>query len=87
MSQLKQNSFAYSAIAPIRTRNALPHITIQCPVYKESLSGVISKTVDSVTKAMHRYELQGGTCNMLICDDRMQLVGQDSAQFRKQYYL
>lgn len=35
---------------------------------------------------MRRYELQGGTCNLLISDDRMQLVDEESADFRKQYY-
>lgn len=55
-------------------------------MYKESLNGVIAKTVDSVSTAMRRYELQGGTCNLLISDDRMQLVDGESADFRKQYY-
>lgn len=64
----------------------LPHITIQCPVYKESLNGVIAKTVDSFSVAMRRYELQGGTCSLLISDDRMQLVDGEWADFRKQYY-
>lgn len=86
INQIFRNSFAYSAIPPPRTRSALPHITVQCPVYKESLTTVISKTVDSLAVAMQRYELQGGTCNLLICDDRMQLVDQESARFRKQYY-
>lgn len=35
---------------------------------------------------MRRYELQGGTCNLLISDDRMQLVDGESADFRRQYY-
>lgn len=83
---LKKNSRSYSALPPKRMTGDLPHITIQCPVYKESLNGVITKTVDSVSVAMRRYELQGGTCNLLISDDRMQLVDGESGDFRKQYY-
>jgi hypothetical protein len=39
----------------------LLHITIQCPVYNESLAGVIIPTVESLKVAISTYELQGGT--------------------------
>lgn len=45
IGQVYKNSSSYSAVAPPRTRGILPHITVQCPVYKESLTSVISKTV------------------------------------------
>jgi hypothetical protein len=33
----------------------LPHITIQMPVYKEGLEGVIIPTVESLKKAITTY--------------------------------
>jgi hypothetical protein len=42
IQHLTKNSKYFSAIPPPRLRRAnLPHITIQCPVYKESLESVI----------------------------------------------
>ncbi|ODQ49725.1 hypothetical protein SAICODRAFT_62809 [Saitoella complicata NRRL Y-17804] len=81
-----RNSFAYSAIPPKRMTGVLPQITIQCPVYKESLADVIEPTITSVKVAMRRYEKQGGTVNLVVCDDRMQLVDERSQEFRKAYY-
>ena len=50
-----------------------PHITIQMPVYKESLAGVIRPTVASLKAAISQYELQGGTANIFINDDGLQV--------------
>ena len=44
MAQYHQNSKYYSAIKPLPNKivdNSLPHITIQMPVYKESLEAVL----------------------------------------------
>lgn len=50
--QLHINSKFYSARAPPRIQGAiLPHITIQCPVYKEGLNSVIAPTVKSIKQA------------------------------------
>lgn len=38
-----------------------PHITIQMPVYKESLERVIKPTVQSLQAAISYYESRGGT--------------------------
>ena len=54
--------------------STLPHVTIQCPVYKEGLWAVIDPTVKSIKAAMSTYEMQGGTCNIFINDDGMQLI-------------
>jgi hypothetical protein len=70
---LKCNSKYYSGKAPLRlhadSHTQLPHVTIQMPVYREGLHGVIKPTVQSIKRAIATYELQGGTANILINDD------------------
>jgi hypothetical protein len=70
---LKKNSKYYSALPPKRlhrdVQGGLPHVTIQMPVYKEGLQGVIKPTVQSIKQAISTYELQGGTANIFINDD------------------
>lgn len=87
ISQLTSNSKYYSGVAPIlKQREDLPHITIQCPVYKEDLEQVLSLTFDSVHEAIKTYELQGGTASMLVCEDGMQLLSAQERQKRIAYY-
>ncbi|KIW12903.1 hypothetical protein PV08_08090 [Exophiala spinifera] len=89
LSSLKQNTRYYSAIAPKPGRYPdleLPHITIQMPVYKEGLQGVIIPTITSVAKAVKHYEAQGGSASIFVNDDGMQLVSEDLADARKAYY-
>ena len=87
VSQLRNNSKFYSGRRPVRIRNqALPHVTIQCPVYKEGLSAVIEPTVKSVKAAISTYEMQGGTANIFVNDDGMQLIDEDEAQTRREFY-
>lgn len=89
LSTLKENSKFYSAVAPKPGRYPdleLPHITIQMPVYKEGLTGVIMPTITSVMAAVRYYEAQGGTASIFVNDDGMQLVGKDLADARKAYY-
>lgn len=50
--QCTQNSMYYSGIAPKRTMGELSHVTIQMPVYKESLDEVIRPTIESLKKAI-----------------------------------
>jgi hypothetical protein len=70
---VRTNSKYYSATAPKRlhtdVHGTLPHVTIQMPVYKEGLEGVIKPTVQSVKQAISTYEMQGGTANIFINDD------------------
>ena len=87
ISQLSSNSKYYSGVAPIfKQREDLPHITIQCPVYKEDLEQVLSLTFESVNQAIRTYELQGGTASMLVCEDGLQLLSQQERQRRIAYY-
>lgn len=79
----------YSARKPQLERHRetiLPHITVQMPVYKEGLQGVIKPTVDSVTAAIRQYEKRGGTANFFIADDGMQAIAPDLAMARQRYY-
>ncbi|KAF2708210.1 hypothetical protein K504DRAFT_434457 [Pleomassaria siparia CBS 279.74] len=84
--QMNQNSRYYSALLPRRLTGDLPHVTIQCPVYKEGLSSVIAPTVKSIKQAISTYELQGGSANMFINDDGLQLINEEERQARIDFY-
>lgn len=85
--QMHQNSKFYSGIAPRRiSREELPHVTIQCPVYKEGLYSVIDPTIKSLKAAISTYEMQGGKANIFINDDGMQLISPEDAEDRRLYY-
>lgn len=85
--QMTVNSKFYSAKAPPRLQSAiLPHITIQCPVYKEGLSSVIAPTVKSIKQAISTYELQGGSANMFVNDDGLQIIDEDERRARIEFY-
>lgn len=87
VAQMTQNTKYYSGKAPppLRTRN-LPHVTIQCPVYKEGLQAVLVPTVNSLKAAMAEYEMQGGSVSIFVNDDGMQLISEEEAQARRDYY-
>lgn len=83
------NSKYYSGKAPRRLHRAvhtLPHITIQMPVYKEGLSAVIKPTVVSLKAAISTYEMQGGSANIFINDDGMQIISDEDALARRDFY-
>ncbi|KAF2464877.1 uncharacterized protein BDR25DRAFT_380324 [Lindgomyces ingoldianus] len=85
--QMTQNSRYYSAKLPRRLNDGtLPHITIQCPVYKEGLSSVIAPTIKSIKQAMSTYELQGGSTNMFINDDGLQIIDEEDRKARIEFY-
>lgn len=85
--QMTQNSKFYSAHCSPRLQDrTLPHITIQCPVYKEGLHSVIVPTVRSVKQAISTYELQGGSANMLINDDGLQIIPEEERNARIEFY-
>ncbi|KAI9890680.1 MAG: hypothetical protein M1814_003749 [Vezdaea aestivalis] len=85
--QMQENSKFYSAIPPPRlTGRDLPHVTIQCPVYKEGLEGVIRPTIKSIKKAISTYELQGGSANIFINDDGLQIIGEEERTARIEFY-
>ncbi|KAG1848119.1 glycosyl transferase family group 2-domain-containing protein [Suillus subluteus] len=67
VSQYYENSRYYSAIKPEEDKDvdsALPHVTIELPVYKESLEQTIGPSVYSLKKAMQTYARQGGTSSI-----------------------
>ncbi|CAK7275583.1 hypothetical protein SEPCBS57363_006776, partial [Sporothrix epigloea] len=85
--QIAINSKFYSAQRPVRLQSTfLPHVTVQCPVYKEGLAAVIEPTVRSIKQAISTYELQGGSANLFINDDGLQLLGEDDRQARIEFY-
>ncbi|GME28434.1 Glycosyl transferase family 2 [Neofusicoccum parvum] len=90
VSYIEQNSKFYSAKCSPRIEKpingSLPHVTIQCPVYKEGLDSVIAPTVRSIKKAISTYELQGGTANILMHDDGIQIIDEEERQARIDFY-
>ncbi|KAF2634139.1 hypothetical protein P280DRAFT_494481 [Massarina eburnea CBS 473.64] len=88
--QMKNNTKFYSGKAPVRisrtTRGSLPHVTIQMPVYKEGLHAVIEPTIRSIKAAIASYEMQGGTANIFVNDDGMQIIPQEQAKARQDFY-
>ena len=89
ISQLNMNTRFYSGVSPRQLdRNlvTLPHVTIQMPVYKEGLVAVIQPTILSLKAAISTYEMQGGTANIFVNDDGMQLISEADAQARRDFY-
>ncbi|GAB7358644.1 hypothetical protein MBLNU230_g3874t1 [Neophaeotheca triangularis] len=89
VKQMEENTKFYSGIKPKRLRadvSTLPHITIQAPVYKEGLYSVIEPTVRSLKAAISTYEMQGGTANIFVNDDGMQLLPEEEARQRQDFY-
>ncbi|KAF7327342.1 hypothetical protein MKEN_00311800 [Mycena kentingensis (nom. inval.)] len=89
VAQYHENSAFYSAIKPApnpAVDNNLPHITIQCPVYKESLQETIAPSMLSIKTAMQTYARQGGTSSIFVCDDGMQLISEELRKERMEFY-
>ena len=86
IAQMSVNSKHYSAKTVPRKTHDLPHVTIQCPVYKESLEEVIQPTVVSIKKAISTYELQGGSANIFVNDDGLQLLSEEERETRIEFY-
>jgi hypothetical protein len=76
VAHFHENSMYYSAVKPRPNKlvdNALPHITIQMPVYKENLDSVLAPSIESLKKAMQTYARQGGTSTIFINDDGLRV--------------
>ncbi|KAI1751675.1 glycosyl transferase family group 2-domain-containing protein [Xylaria castorea] len=89
ISAVNQNNKYYSGAPPKRLdreHHTLPHVTIQMPVYKEGLKAVIIPTVQSLKQCISTYELQGGSANIFVNDDGMQLISPEEAQARRDFY-
>lgn len=86
VKQTRENTKSFTGVLPKRICTPLPHVTVQCPVYKEGLQAVIHPTIVSLKKAISTYELQGGTANIFVNDDGMQLLSPEEAQARRIFY-
>ncbi|KAI0746496.1 glycosyl transferase family group 2-domain-containing protein [Daedaleopsis nitida] len=89
IAQYHSNSKYYSAVKPAPNRlvdNNLPHITIQMPVYKESLEAVLAPSIESLKKAMQTYARQGGTSTILVNDDGLRLLPVEERDARIRFY-
>ncbi|KAI0739937.1 glycosyl transferase family group 2-domain-containing protein [Daedaleopsis nitida] len=89
VSQFHENSKYYSAIRPAPNKivdSNLPHISIQMPVYKESLTETIAPSVYSLKKAMQTYARQGGTSSIFVNEDGLQLLSPEDQAARKAFY-
>lgn len=89
VGQFHTNSTYYSAKPPPRVKRleALPHVTIQCPIFTESLETVVAPTIMSLKAAISTYEMQGGSANIFVNDDGM-LAGLTKLEIdnRKKFY-
>ncbi|CAM9174342.1 unnamed protein product, partial [Chrysoparadoxa australica] len=87
LSALKTNSTYYSCIPSKPPRKGkLPRVTIQMPVYKESLIETILPTIKSLTVALNFYREQGGEANIFINDDGLCYLSDEEAQDRRDAY-
>lgn len=64
----------------------LPHVTIQMPVYKEGLKGVVIPTVTSLLAAVRYYQEQGGSASIFVNEDGMRCVSPEMQEARKAFY-
>ncbi|KAI0646077.1 glycosyl transferase family group 2-domain-containing protein [Trametes meyenii] len=89
IAQYHQNSKYYSAVKPRPNKivdNNLPHVTIQMPVYKESLEAVLAPSIESLKKAMQTYARQGGTSTIFVNDDGLRLLPVEERDARILFY-
>jgi hypothetical protein len=88
---VKSNSRFHSAIKPnlklARSQGfEPPPITIQMPIYTESLEGVVKPTVASLQAAISYYESRGGSARIFMNDDGMAIRSEeDNKKFREFY--
>ncbi|KAJ7510955.1 glycosyl transferase family group 2-domain-containing protein [Mycena galericulata] len=89
VAQYHENSRYYSAIRPVpnpEVDKQLPHVTIELPVYKESLDETIAPSVFSLKKAMQTYARQGGTSSIFVHEDGLQVVDEAERAKRIAFY-
>ncbi|KAF2032045.1 hypothetical protein EK21DRAFT_61793 [Setomelanomma holmii] len=88
---ITSNSRFHSAIKPdlgqARALGFQPTcITIQMPIYTESLEGVVKPTVASLQAAISYYESRGGTARIFINDDGMALRSEEENAVFLEFY-
>jgi hypothetical protein len=68
-------------------KSCYPDITIQLPVYKESLENTIKPTIMSAIEQAKRYNSETGKiCNIIVCDDGLSLISLKEKEERIQFY-
>ncbi|CAM9966098.1 unnamed protein product, partial [Choristocarpus tenellus] len=72
VAHMQTNSQFFSAVAPRRSL-VYPDITVEMPVYKESLEAVILPSIISLEAAMSHYRKAGGSSKIFINDDGLQV--------------
>ncbi|KAL1610174.1 hypothetical protein SLS60_001839 [Paraconiothyrium brasiliense] len=87
VGHMRSNTKVYSGKAPYRLcASDLPHVTIQMPIFKENLKTVVAPTVQSLKEAIATYEMQGGSANIFVNDDGMQLMSDEEAKERQDWF-
>ncbi|KAJ4350399.1 uncharacterized protein N0V89_009020 [Didymosphaeria variabile] len=87
VGHMRSNTKVYSGKAPYRLcASDLPHVTIQMPIFKENLKTVIAPTLRSLKEAISTYEMQGGSANIFVNDDGMQLMSDEEAKERQDWF-
>lgn len=87
VAHFERNSAYYSSLPPPRDEaTKLLPITVQIPVYKEGFEDVIIPTIESLQAAIVTFERQGGSVNVIVCDDGLQLHPEAERKRRIKYY-
>lgn len=91
ITSLSTNSRFYSAVKPniahaYASGFRPPHMTIQMPVYKESLQKVLIPTIRSLKQAISYYESRGGSASIFVNDDGISLLSDEDVKERVDYY-
>ncbi|KAN0111209.1 hypothetical protein V8E52_008689 [Russula decolorans] len=89
VAQNHENLKYYSEVNPTANKELdahPPHITVELPVYKESLVQTIASSVMSIKKAMQTYARQGGTSSIFVHDDGLQLLPESDREERIRFY-
>lgn len=92
ITSIKTNSRFYSAVRPnLHQARSLgfqpPPITIQMPIYTESLEGVVKPTVRSLNAAISYYESRGGSARIFMNDDGMAVRSEEDNEKFKAFFV
>ncbi|CAN0176838.1 unnamed protein product [Discosporangium mesarthrocarpum] len=85
VAHMQTNSQYFSAVAPRRSV-VYPDITVEMPVYKESLEAVILPSIVSLEAAISHYRKAGGKAKIFINDDGLQLISDKERDARIAMY-
>jgi len=83
---LTKNSKYFCCHKKISYSSSLPSVTIQIPVYNEDFDSVLLPTFISVINARNAFMKEGGLCNIYVNDDGLNVVSQEEALKRTDYY-